>query len=187
MTDVSQKHLNSARSLAHQMRIPTESMDFDDLVQEGAVAAWLATREVERRDPVTYGMVAARHRIVGTLRGKHPMYGSEAEKGKRIHDQMRQVEKREIDPDGALPDVPWRRDAYAEVERRIDVERALTGLSERDLIVAEMVGRGHDWQEIADRLGTTKNAIWKQWTKNIKPALQDRLGAQRDDRGPRAA
>lgn len=170
-------HLNTARSLAHQMRIATDSADFDDIVQEGAVAAWLATKDKDLERPVTYGMVAARHRIVGTLRGKHPMYGSEAEPGKRIHDQFRQVEKREIDPDGALPDVPWRRDAYAEVERRVDVQRALTGLSSRDLVVAEMVGRGYDWQSIADALGTTKNAIWKQWRKNIQPALQERLRA----------
>lgn len=174
-----EKHLNTARSLAHQMRIPTDSLDFDDIVQEGAMAAWLATKDVERKDPVTYGMVAAKRRIFGTLRGKHPMYGSEAEPGQRIYDQHRQVEKREIDAEGALAGVPWRRDAYSEVERRIDVERALTGLSERDLVVAGMVGRGHDWQEIADTLGTSKNAIWKQWSKNIKPALQDRLGAQR--------
>lgn len=170
-------HLNTAMSLTHQMCIPTDSLDFDDIVQEGAIAAWLATRDRDLERPVTYGMVAARHRIVGTLRGKHPMYGSEAGPGKRIHDQFRQVEKREIDPDGALPDVSWRHDAYAEVERRIDVQRALTGLSRRDLIVAEMVGRGYDWQSIADVLGTTKNAIWKQWRKNIQPALQERLRA----------
>ena len=176
-TDVA-RHVNTARSLAHQMRIPTDSLDFDDFVQEGAVAAWLATRETERRDPIRYGMVAAKNRMYGALRGKHPMYGSEAEKGHRIHDQMRQVEKREIDPDGALPDVPWRRDAYAEVERRIDVQRALSGLSERDLTVAAMVGAGYDFKEIAAHLGTSHTAIHKQWTKNIRPALQDRLGAQ---------
>jgi RNA polymerase sigma factor (sigma-70 family) len=178
MTDIAASHLNTAKSLAHQMRIPTDSIDFDDFVQEGAVAAWIATKDRELEAPVTYGMVAAKRRIIGTLRGKHPMYGSEAEPGKRIYDQHRQVEKREIDVEGALADIPWRRDAYAEVERRVDVERALTGLSERDLVVAAMVGRGHDWQEISEALGTSKNAIWKQWTKNIKPSLQDRLGAQ---------
>ena len=177
MNDVAPRHLNSARSLAHQMRIPTDSLDFDDIVQEGAVAAWLATKDTERKDPVVYGMVAAKRRIFGTLRGKHPMYGSEAEPGKRVYDQMRQVEKREIDPDGALPDTPWRRDAYAEVERRLDVERALTGLSARDLAVAEMVGRGYQWAEIGEALGTTGNAIQKQWRKNIQPALVARLRA----------
>lgn len=175
MTDIASRHLNSARSLAHQMRIPTDSLDFDDLVQEGAVAAWLATNEVERQDPVRYGMVAARHRMMGNLRGRVPMYGNESP-GKKIYDQMRQVEKREIDPDGALPDTPWRRDAYAEVERRIDVQRALRGLSARDVLVAEMVGRGHSWAEIAEALSTTANAIQKQWRKNIQPALRERLG-----------
>lgn len=171
------RHLNSARSLAHQMRIPTDSADFDDIVQEGAVAAWLATKDVERRDPVTYGMVAARRRIYGTLRSKHPMYGSEAEPGHRIHDQMRQIENREIGPDGALPDSPVRRDTYAEVERRIDVERALAGLPGRDLVMAGMVGRGYPWAEIAEALGTTANAAQKQWRKNVRPALADALKA----------
>lgn len=172
-----EQHLNTARSLAHQMRIPTDSADFDDLVQEGAVAAWLQTKDRDLEKPVAYGMVAARRRIVGTLQGKHPMYGSEAEPGHRIHDQMRQREKREMTPDGALPDVQWRHDPFAEVERRIDVERALTGLEERDLTVADMVGRGYGWQEIADHLGVSKNAIWKRWAKTIKPELADRLRA----------
>ena len=172
-----EQHLNTARSLAHQMRIPTDSADFDDLVQEGAVAAWLQTKDRDLEKPVAYGMVAARRRIVGTLQGKHPMYGSEAEPGHRIHDQMRQREKREITPNGALPDAPWRRDAFAEVERRIDVERALTGLSESDRVVVAMVGRGYQWQEVADRLGTTANAIQKQWAKRIKPEFAERLRA----------
>lgn len=181
MSEIAQRHLNSARSLAHQMRIPTDSLDFDDLVQEGAVAAWLATdgRDLSG-DPVTYGMVAARHRIYNTLRGKQPMYGSEAEEGRRIHDQHRQVENREVDAEGAMAGLPWRRDAYTEVERRVDVERALSGLSGRDLVIAGMVGRGYQWAEIGSALGTTGNAVQKQWTKNVRPALQERLGSQRD-------
>lgn len=175
--DEAKAHLNTARSLAHQMRIPTDSLDFDDIVQEGAVAAWMATKDVERRDPITYGMVAARRRITGTLQGKHPMYGSEAEAGRRIHDQFRQVANREIDADGALAEVPWRRDAYAEVERRVDVERALQGLSSADLLLAEMVGRGFPFKEIAEALGTTPNALNKRWKKTVQPELQERLRA----------
>jgi RNA polymerase sigma factor (sigma-70 family) len=177
MTDLAARHLNTARSLAHQMRIPTDSIDFDDIVQEGAVAAWIATDAIERRDPVTYGMVVARRRITGTLRGKHPMYGSEAEAGHRIHDQMRKVELREIDPDGALPDAPERRDAFAEVERRIDVSRALSGLGSRDRVIADMVGRGHTWAEVAEAVDSTANAVQKHWRKNLQPTLRDRLRA----------
>ena len=172
MTD----HLNTGLSLAFQMKIPTDSADFDDIVQEGAVASWLATRDRDLSDAGTYGMVAARNRIVGTLRGKHPMYGSEAEPGRRIHDQFRQVEKREIDPDGALPEIAWRRDAYSEVERRIDVGRALKDISDRDKLVAEMLGLGYGWDDVARAVGCSKNAIHKQWRKNIQPLLRERLG-----------
>lgn len=176
MTDLAARHINTARSLAHQMRIPTDSLDFDDIVQEGATAAWLATKDVERRDPVTYGMVAARRRIFGTLKGKHPMYGSEDPDGRRSHDLMtKKAHDREMDADGAMAEVPWRRDAYAEVERRVDVQRALTGLSERDMVVAEMVGRGYSWPEIAEAIGTTHTAVHKQWKKNIQPLLVERL------------
>lgn len=167
-------HLNSARSLTHQMQVPADSHDFDDLVQEGAIAAWLATRDKDLRDPVTYGMVAARHRIVGSLQGRTPMYGSEAEPGRRIYDQFRKVENREVDPD-IMPFIVWRRDAFAEVERRIDVERALEGFSDRDLLVAKMLGLGYGWQEIAEAVGTSKNAIHKQWKKNIQPLLREAL------------
>jgi len=166
-----EKHLNTARSLAHQMRIPTDSVDFDDIVQEGAVAAWLATKDIERRDPVTYGMVAARRRITGTLRGKHPMYGSEAEPGKRIHDQFRQTQNREIDAEGALSGVPWRRDPFSEVERRIDVDRALSELEARDRVIAGMVGRGYPWAEIAEAVGMSQSGCFNRWRYVLRPEL----------------
>lgn len=167
-------HLNTARSLAHQLRVRTDSADFDDLVQEGAVAALLAT-EIDRSDPITYGMVAARRRILGTLTGKHPMYGSEAEPGRRIHDQFRDQQKRELDADSVISVIEWRRDAYAEVDRRVDVQRATSGLPETDLLIAGMIGRGYDWASISVAVGTSRNAVYKHWHRNIRPALRERL------------
>lgn len=166
------KHYNTAQSLAHQMRIPTDSADFDDLVQEGAVAAWQAT-QVERADPVVYGMVVARRRIQGHLRGKHPMLGSEREGG-RIHDQHRQTDKRDVVED--IAEKAWERDIFREIERRVDVDRATRDMKDRDrALIREVALHGLNWTEIAASLGMTPNAAQKYWRAKVRPALQERL------------
>lgn len=173
---IAAKHLNTAKSLAHQMRIPTDSIDFDDFVQEGAVAAWLATKDSELKDPVTYGMVAAKRRIIGTLRGKHPMYGSEAEPGKRIHDQFRS-KANDRDNYDDLMDTAYRGDVFVAVERRVDVERATRGLDPRDLEIVRLRGEEATWEEIAEAVGMTKAGCFNRWRRILKPDLVDRLRA----------
>lgn len=173
---IAAKHLNTAKSLAHQMRIPTDSIDFDDFVQEGAVAAWLATKDVERKDPVTYGMVAAKRRIIGTLRGKHPMYGSEAEPGKRIHDQFRS-KANDRDNYDDLMDTAYRGDVFVAVERRVDVERATAGLDSRDLEIVRLRGQEATWEEIAEAVGMSQAGCFNRWRRILKPDLIQRLRA----------
>jgi RNA polymerase sigma factor (sigma-70 family) len=176
MTDIAASHLNTAKSLAHQMRIPTDSIDFDDFVQEGAVAAWLATKDKDLEAPVTYGMVAAKRRIIGTLRGKHPMYGSEAEPGKRIHDQFRS-KANDRDNYEDLMDTAYRGDVFVAVERRVDVERALAGLSARDLEIVRLRGEEATWDEIAAAVGMTKAGCFNRWRNILRPDLGNRLSA----------
>jgi RNA polymerase sigma factor (sigma-70 family) len=170
------KHYNTARSLAFQMKIPSDSADFDDLVQEGAVAAWQATSSIERTDPVTYGMVVAKRRIQGHLRGKHPMLGSEREGG-RIHDQFRKVENRE--PVESIEDKAYDRDIFNEIERRIDMDRAIGHLTTRDQTIVTCVSAGMGWTEIAPVVDMTSNAIQKRWRKVLRPALAERLAIVR--------
>lgn len=174
--DLAAAHLETARSVTIQQKIAGDDERFDDLVQEGAMAAWLQTKDRDLASPIGYGLVAARRRIIGTIIGKHPMYGSEAEPGRRIHDQYRQRERRVVAEEG-LPDLPGHRDPYVEVERRVDLERALGDLDARDLLIAGMVGRGYTWEEIADAVELTKDGAWNRWRRILKPMLVERLQA----------
>ena len=165
-------HYNTAKLLAHQMRIPTDSIGFDDFVQEGAVAAWLATKDTERTNPVTYGMVAARRRIADQLSGRRPMLGSEREGG-RIHDVHRKPEMREE----LSEDHDWTsvRDEFAETDLRLAVQEVLEDLPTIERGIAQGLSEGLSWTQIGTRLGTTSNAAQKRWRARLRPMLAERL------------
>lgn len=148
--------------------------DFDDLVQEGAVAAWRAIQS-PRSDPQTYGAVSARNRINGMHTGRYPMTGNEAEPGRRIHDQARQTAQRE---DMAVTeDLLDRGNPYVAVEQRVDMDRALATLDLRDQAVARLVALDQPWDVIGPAVGMAPLGARTRWTKYVRPALRDALEA----------
>ncbi len=148
--------------------------DFDDLVQEGAVAAWQATQQ-ERTDPVTYGAVSARRRITGMLTGRYPMTGNE-EPGKRTHDLARQKERREDFAVTAHIAQPGG-DPFVAVEQRVDLERALRVLEPRDRVMARLVGLDQPWDAIGPTIGLAPLGARNRWTRQVRPALREALAA----------
>lgn len=167
-------HLATARSLVFQMRLEPSSADFDDLIQEGAIAAWLATKDRDLRDPTTYGMVAARRRIQRSLTGRLPMYGSEAPKGQRIHDQMRKTDCREVVEEGFAESRSTAPDPLDGVLAREGLESLLDRLERpEDRRLAAMLSLGWNFKEIAEDLGIKHSAAHHRWTKRIRPALRE--------------
>lgn len=155
------------------MKVTPESADFDDLVQEGVLAAWRATKDVERLDPLVYGKVAARRRMQGHLAGRVPMTGSEREGG-RIFDLHRQADRRDVPKD--IADVaPAAPDRFGEVEARLDLCEALRGLTEFEQTFVVLVSLGLTWPEIAETLEMTSNAAQKRWRNSIRPRLRERI------------
>lgn len=165
-------HLNTAKSLAHQMKVPTDAHEFDDVVQEGAIAAWLATKDGDRREPVTYGMVAARRRMVDRLREHGQPYGSER-KGGLVHDLHKKIQQR--DSFEVTEGIPSRRNEYNDVELRVDVEQALGGLSDRDHAIARGIGADLLWPQIAELVGMSNDGARNRWRRILKPDLAKRL------------
>lgn len=149
---------------------------FEDLVQEGVVQAWVATREV-RADAVTYGAVAARNRINGLHVGKYPMLGSEAEQGKRLHDQSRQTTKREGDFEGVSETLVHHGNPYVAVEQKVDMDRALVGLDPRDVVIAKMVSLDLPWEAISDVTGLAPVSVKNRWLRVVRPNLREVLRA----------
>jgi RNA polymerase sigma factor (sigma-70 family) len=159
--------------------------DFDDLVQEGVVAAWKAT-QTPRTDPKTYGAVSARRRITdvasgGTMMGTpiEPKERRGADRGKatvgRSYDQARQVDKRE---DAAVMEgITDRGNPFVAVEQRVDMERALEVLEPRDRVLARLVGLDQPWEAIAPVVGLAPLGARNRWNRYVKPALRTALEA----------
>jgi RNA polymerase sigma factor (sigma-70 family) len=154
---------------ARRLRPATDEA-FDDAVQEGVIAGWTATREVERTEPTTYGKVAAKNRIVRVLSGRQGMTGSERE-GSKTYDLHRQATRR-----GDLADVrePLR-DPYVAADRRIDLERVLATLDARDRLIARAVACDRPWEEIAAFVGMKPRGVAVRWERYIRPVLRERL------------
>ncbi len=149
--------------------------DFDDLVQEGVVAAWQATRREERTDPATYGAVSARRRITSMLTGRYPMVGNEAEPGKRTFDLARQAPRRE--DFAATADLMQSGDPFVAVEQRVDLERALLVLEPRDRVMARMVGLDQPWEAIGPTIGLAPLGARNRWNRQVRPVLREALTA----------
>lgn len=156
-----------------KIRQPNDG-DFDDLVQEGVVAAWKATQEA-RVDPKTYGAVSARRRIGNMVEGRYPMTGSEAEPGKRIHDLARQTNKR--DDAAVTEDIVDRGNPFVAVEQKVDMERALKVLEPRDQVLARMIGQDQPWEVIGPAIGMAPLGARTRWTKYVRPVLRSSLEA----------
>lgn len=148
---------------------------FDDLVQEGVLAAWKATQE-PRTDPATYGAVSARRRVGDMLTGRYPMTGSEAEPGKRIHDMSRSA-AHHAEGLEAVEDMASSGNPYVAVEQRVDMARALARLEPRDQTIARMVGEDQPWEVIAPVVGMKPLGARNRWTREVRPQLRDILAA----------
>lgn len=173
MSELAAAHLRTARSVVFQLGIDPTSAEFDDLVQEGAVAAWLATAETPRRDPVTYGMVVARRRVQRILAGRQAMVGSE-NRGSKTYETMRRRDRRgEMPSEAAGP----RWEPFSAADDRLDMERATHGLDERDRAILDGVARGEPWATVAELAGMSLNGVRNRWRYVLAPRMRVRLAA----------
>lgn len=149
--------------------------DFDDLVQEGVIAAWLATKDGDRRDPATYGRVALRHRVSRMMTGRLPYVGGEAPGSKRTHDLSRKVDR--LAPlDEAAEREDRTVDDFASADLASTVHAAVRELEERDrLAVYLMFWEGLTIEETAPRVGLTFLGLRNRWSRIIRPALRETL------------
>lgn len=144
---------------------------FDDLVQEGVLAAVRATSE-PRTDPATYGAVAARRQISQVAAGRRPMTGSE-NAGSKTYDMARQRDRRE--DFAVVVELSDRRETYAAVEQRVDMERAMAHLDERDRALALLVSLEVPWDEAGEHVGMSARAARQRWHWQVKPVLREAL------------
>jgi DNA-directed RNA polymerase specialized sigma24 family protein len=160
-----------AASIHHTAKVKQpHDAEFDDYVQEGVIAAWKATQE-PRREPVTYGAVSARRKITGLSTGRYPMTGSE-NPGTKTYDMARRMQREDF---AVVPDIPATGDSYVEVERRVDMDRALEALEASDRLLARLVGADQPWAVIAAVLGVTVPAARYRWNRVVKPTLRESL------------
>lgn len=144
--------------------------DFDDLVQEGVVAAWEASQR-PTRDPLTYAKVAARRQIQRVAMGRQPMTGG-GKPGSKTYDQSRQATSRVALEDAGDPPA---RDEFSAVELRLEVEKALEGLDQRDRVIALGVGADKTWGEVAPLVGLAPVSVKNRWNRITKPLLREEL------------
>jgi RNA polymerase sigma factor (sigma-70 family) len=173
--------LKVRRSTAH---------DFDDLVQEGVIAAWQATTSQERRDPGTYGRVSMRHRITNVGQGKAPTLGTprpEAKSRRGAEGKREGRLGRSFDP---LRDKGMRVglseieefadpvDRLATAEMRAIVSESLNELESMDRLILFLVfWEDVPWSEIGPRFGYAPSYARRRFDRYIAPILRERLSA----------
>lgn len=104
--------------------------------------------------------------------GRLPMTGS-AKPGGRIHDQHRKTTAREsLEGTEGIPT----RDAYSEVDLRVEVDGVLAGLDDqRDRLIARAVGMDKTWAEVAPLVGLAPVSVKNRWNRITKPELRQKL------------
>jgi RNA polymerase sigma factor (sigma-70 family) len=154
---------------------PTDE-NYDDLVQEGVVAAWKATQQ-PLRDPVVYGGVSARRRIKDIALGKTSMLGSE--RGGPIYDPMRVRPHQRESFDSPEVEMLEAADLLALVEmsyHRGTIMRAIATLPQRQReYVYLRFWQGMTNEEIGALRGTSLDAERSLWLRSIKPTLAREL------------
>jgi RNA polymerase sigma factor (sigma-70 family) len=91
--------------------------------------------------------------------------------------------KRALDGVGAEPADDETR-ASVELQHQELVEQGLALLNEEEQRIAEMLRTGHTWQQIADRLKISREAVRKQFYRAVKRLKQRLLGSASDDASP---
>lgn len=66
------------------------------------------------------------------------------------------------------------------------VEQGLALLDENEQYIAELLRTGHNWQQIADQLGTTREAVRKQFYRAAERLKERLFGSTSDDIRPTA-
>lgn len=158
-----------AVKVTRQLR-PAHAADFDDLVQEGVIAAWQASTSAPRRDPGTYGRVAGKRRIATVMSGRSPMTGAASDG--RSYEPLRRADR--VAPLSERPDVPAVGPdplLCAEVRRAV---RELPHEEDRRAVHLEF-WLGYSRAETARHLGISPRALSGRWTNRIAPALREAL------------
>ena len=160
-----------AKILSEELGIRGYDERFDDLLQEGVIAAWLAT-QVPRDNPYTYGKVAMRRRMVDLIANptKRKFYGALRNKGKEYDMHGRQgrasMEVAELSP---------ATDVFDALDLTPDVTEALLALDGNDRIIAVGIALGHTYAELGNDLGEYSWTIERRWEEFIRPRLREAL------------
>lgn len=142
---------------------------FDDAVQEGVIAGWLAV-QTPRREPATYARVAMRRRITDILSGRRrPIGGAE---GTKVYDLHAQHTRRADFADAEATPAP---DTLSPLELRGPLARALACLDDADRHIALGVARGDSWAELGADLDAYSWAVEAAWSTRIRPHLRTAL------------
>lgn len=143
---------------------------FDDLLQEGVIAAWLAV-QTPRQDPATYGRVAMRNRIKRLVsRPTQPFGGSTGTKTYDLHAQH--IHRADLVEAEETP-AP---DSIDQMNLSEDVRAAIRALpTVRERLIAVGVALGHSWAELATDLDAYSWEIETEWDGEVRPVLADNL------------
>lgn len=153
---------------------------FEDVAQEGVIAAW---RELEASGREDYAVRAARFRMAKVIAGK-PLTGEPSHAGRQdAHDSAVGLTVTTADGEAyalAEPVDETARAALEAVDARVSAAgplgEALAALKPRDReIVFLAFWRGLPWREIARALGTPEGTVSRRWSTTIRPALRARL------------
>lgn len=150
---------------ARKIRQP-HAADFDDLVQEGAIAYWRAVKDRDLRDPKPYGGVAMRHRIneVGPRQKAH--FGHVGA-GSKVYEPLRHADKlapAEAVVESAVPDAPDGSDVVQILRDTLD-ER------EREIVYRKF-WLDQDDKTISAAMGISPLWARNLWQQKIKPRLR---------------
>lgn len=146
-------------------RTGSHPADFDDAVQEGLIAAWVAQEKNPGRSDAYY-LGAARRAILGFVTDEHRPTGAPTRRGGgRKKGDMQVIPL--ADWDSATPEPELDLDALGVVRRRLaEKERQ---------IVFMRIWEDMTFKQIGERLGRKESSMAQHWKTHIAPRLRGAL------------
>lgn len=154
--------------LVAQDRTGSHPSDFDDAVQEGLIAAWTAMERHPGQSDAYY-RTAARKGILNVAMGRSAT-GSKKRKGVPTVSGADPI----FDGEGNLIIQPLIEDNVESAELG-GIDAMLSGMPEIDQKIAIGVALGLSLAEVAEVLGSTRDAVRGRWRRKTVPTLQNRL------------